>query len=90
VGVGSQRVRNRLKHAGAIPQNVVVPKAKNAPALAYQHGVPPPILGGDSMLAAIGFYNQANLNTGKIDDIGWDRKLTSEASAKLTLAQVAP
>ena len=75
---------------GAHWQDVVVPEAENAPALAAQRCISAVVFTGLGMLTAIAFDDELSLQARKIDDIGRDRKLSSKSAPKLAVSQGIP
>jgi hypothetical protein len=86
----SERIGDCLQHAGAIFENIVVPEAEDPPAFRPQSRVSPVMVTRLSVLAAIGFNDEARFETRKIDNVRRYRKLTAKAPAKAVTAQFAP
>jgi len=86
----SERLGNRLQHAGSVSKNVVVPKAEDVPALAPQPLVAVVMVARTRVLAAIDFDDQSGFDAGKIGNVGWNRELTPKAPAKLALSKLPP
>ena len=87
---GSERFRNGLQYAGAVFQNVVVPKTQHAPASPSQKRISAVVFARAGMLAAIGFDDQARSNASEIDDVGRYRNLSAKPPAEALAAQVSP
>jgi hypothetical protein len=86
----SERLRDGSQHALAVGKDFVVPKPENTPALPPQFAVAQVVVTGASMLAAIGFDDQARLNASKIDDVRRYRELASKSPAKPVFAEFFP
>jgi hypothetical protein len=90
VGVCPESFGYDLQHASGVQQNVIVPEAKNAPALSNQISVALCIALRMSVLAAIGFDNEPSFNGSEIDYIGWDRKLPAKTRTELMTTKLSP
>jgi hypothetical protein len=88
-GVRTEGGCDRLQNAGAVLDNIVVPKAKYPPPIQAQYLVPYLIAGGP-VLSAIGFDDKTRLYAGKVDNIGRYRVLPSEPPAELVMAKLRP
>jgi hypothetical protein len=75
----TKRIGDRLQHAGAVPKNVVVPEAKDAPPLRAQPCIAKLVIARGGMLPAIGFNDHARFNAREIEHIRWNRELSPKA-----------
>jgi hypothetical protein len=70
-----------LQNTRPVFENIVVPKAKDPPAIVLQSLVSQAVT-AESVLSAIGFDDHTSLYTGKINDIGRYWMLPSKAPAE--------
>jgi hypothetical protein len=83
LGDGSQ-------HSLTVGEDLIVPEAKNPPALPPQLAVALIMIAQARMLATVGFDNQARFQASEIDDVGRYRELASKSPAELMLAEFFP
>lgn len=89
---GAKSAANGFEDAFGVVEDVAVPEAQDAKALAFEpvcafRVVQRPL----RMLATVNFDNEPMLKADKVDDIRADRRLAAEATAiELTEAQMAP
>ncbi len=81
---------DRLQDAVAVLDDVVVPKAEQAPAQPPQPSIAQVMFTGACMLPTIGFDNQPRLDAREIDDVRRDRELPAKAPAELVATPFSP
>ena len=86
----SEHLGDGHQNSLGVGKNLVVPEPENAPALSPELAVPPVMVAGASMLAAIGFDDQARVNASEIDDVGRDGELASKSPAQAIFAKFFP
>ena len=80
-----------LKHAVAIAQHFIVPKAKDFPPTALKIDVTNCLARAFSVWRTVGFDDQLSANTKKVDNVRADRNLSAKLeSAEAPVAQKTP
>ena len=74
---------NRIEHALAIPQHLMVPEAKHFPALTGEIGVADFVASVLRMLRSVGLDDQSRSDAQKIDNIRPDRNLPAKLETAL-------
>jgi hypothetical protein len=83
--------QNCLQNTLAILQHLVVPEAKDFPALAFQISVTDIVANAFGVLRTVGFHNQLSADTKKVDNVGSKWNLSAKLeSAQATVAQKTP
>jgi hypothetical protein len=90
VGARAQRLRDAVKDAVPVLQNLVVPEPQDAPASLTQQCIAPIVIARFGMLPAIGFDDQPGLRAREIDDIWRDRELPPKPPAELISTERLP
>jgi hypothetical protein len=82
---------NCFQNTLAILQHLVVPEAKDFPALVREISVADSVARTFCVLRTVGFDNQLSPNAKKVDNVGADRNLPAKLeSAEATIAQKTP
>jgi hypothetical protein len=86
----SEHANDFLNNAVAVIDNVIVPKPQDNPTPLPQGGISQIMVPSPVVLPAVGSHDDARLYTRKIDNVGRDWMLPSEAAAELLIPQCTP